>query len=236
MSLRDRLEILIPPLPWDQPRWVDTGGPPVLLLHGLWRGFRAMEPMARALRKEGFSTLNLTYPSSRKSIPDLLEYIREVVEPITQDQPIHLVTHSLGGIIARTALMEAKLKIHRVVMLAPPNQGSEIVDFFEQNPLLHQLLGPAGKTLGRNGTPTQLPPIPEHTDTAVIMGKTDSIKIFKRLMEAPNDGIVTVSGGKIPGINEFAVIDADHTFIPMHPEAVRLSSEFLKSGRWSARN
>ena len=65
------------------------------------------------------------------------------------------------------------------------------------------------------------------------MGQFSSIKAFKHLMETPNDGIVTVSGGKIPGIREFAVIDADHTFIPMHPDAIRLSAEFLKTGRWT---
>ncbi len=234
-QLRDRLEILIPPLPWDQPRWVNTGGPPVLLLHGLWRGFRAMEPMARALRNEGFSTLNLTYPSGHKSIPQLIEYIQQVVEPITKDQPIHVVTHSLGGILIRTALKEAQLNIDRLVMLAPPNQGCDIIDFLEQSPILRQLLGPTGRTLGSNvpGSPNHLPPIPDDIETAVIMGKLSSIKVFNRLMEAPNDGVVTVSGGRIPGVNEFAVIDADHTFIPMHPEAIRLSAQFLKSADWN---
>ena len=64
--------MLVPPLPWDRPRWRNHGGPLVVLLHGLWRGWRAMEPLARALDIEGFSTLNLPYPSTRLPVATLV--------------------------------------------------------------------------------------------------------------------------------------------------------------------
>ena len=63
-ALRDKAEMLVPPLPWDRPQWRDCGGPPGVILHGLWRGWHAMEPLARALNHEGFSTLNLPYPNA----------------------------------------------------------------------------------------------------------------------------------------------------------------------------
>lgn len=229
----DRAEMLTPPLPWDRPQWLDHGGPPVVLLHGLWRGWRAMAPLARALGREGFSTLNLPYPSTRLPIPTLVARIHAEVTKIAGDQPVHFITHSLGGILARALLAGSPpWQPGRLVMLAPPNAGSEIVDWSRHHPVLAQLLGPAGRALGSDGFPGSLPELPEGMEVAVIMGRRGSIPFFRNLLETANDGIVSASRGKIPGLRGFSVIDADHTFIQMHPEAIRLSLGFLKSGDW----
>jgi pimeloyl-ACP methyl ester carboxylesterase len=234
-TLRDKAEMLVPPLPWDLPRWRNHGGPPVVLLHGLWRGWRAMEPLARALGREGFSTLNLPYPSTRLPIPQLVDRIRHEVEPFAGDQPVHFITHSLGGIIARALLATSPpWETGRLIMLAPPNGGSEIVDWSTRHPVVRRLLGPAGRSLGSEGFPRSLPPLPENSEVAVIMGNRCSIPLFKHLLEDPNDGIVSAAKGKIPGLRGFAVVDADHTFIQTHPETVRLCLAFLRTGTWPA--
>lgn len=207
----------------------------MVLLHGLWRGWRAMEPLARALDRAGFSTLNLPYPSTRLPIPELVDRIQHEVESIAGDQPVHFITHSLGGIIARALLGDSPpWKAGRLVMLAPPNGGSEIVDWSMRHPVIRRLLGPAGRSLGSEGFPCALPPLPKNSEVAVIMGNRCSIPIFKHLLGDPNDGIVSVAKGRIPGLRGFAVVDADHTFIQTHPEAVRLCLEFLKTGNWPA--
>lgn len=232
---RDRAEMLLPPLPWDRPQWRDCGGPTVVLLHGLWRGWHAMEPLARALNRQGFSTLNLPYPSTRLPIPELVRRVRAGVEPFAGDAPVHFITHSLGGILARAMLADSpQWKPGRLVMLAPPNGGSEIVDWATRHPMILRLLGPAGRALGSQGVPSALPPLPDGLETAVIMGRRCSIPLFKNLLETDNDGIVSAAKGKIEGLRGFAVIDADHTFIQTHPEAIRLAVEFLKSGNWPA--
>ena len=231
---RDRAEMMTPPMPWDRPRWRNLGGPPVILLHGLGRGWRAMEPLARALAHERFSSLNIPYPSTRKSIPELVGHVRDEIEKVTDGEPVHFITHSLGGILLRALMAEGPpWKTGRVVMLAPPNGGSEIVDWAARYPLIQRLLGPAGCSLGSEGVPKQLPAFPKEAEVAVIMGKRCAIPLFQKLLDPANDGIVSVERGKIPGLREFAVIDADHTFIQMHPEAIRLSLNFLKYGAWS---
>lgn len=227
----DRAEMLTPPLPWDRPRWRDRGGPVVVLLHGLWRGWHAMEPLARALDQQGFSTLNVPYPSTRMPVPVLVRQIHLEIERIAGDRPIHLITHSLGGIIARSLIAENPTwKPGRLVMLAPPNGGSEIVDWSKRHPLIHWLLGPAGRALGSDGLPSILPPLPVEIEAAVIMGRRCSVPLFKRLLDGENDGIVSAHLGRIDGLRGFAVIDADHTFIQVHPEAIKLSLGFLKTG------
>lgn len=230
---RERLEILTPPFPWDRPLWQDRGGPPVVLLHGLWRGWRAMRPMARALEREGFSTLIIPYPSARKSIGELVARVREEVEKVSGNQPIHFITHSLGGIIVRSLLAgEVPWKTGKVVMLAPPNQGSEIVDWSKDYPALRWVLGPAGSALGSDGILGEFPALPADIAAAVIMGKRSSIPFFRKLLDAENDGIVSAEKGRIDGLRGFSVVDADHTFIQMHPDAIRLSLGFLKTGAW----
>ncbi|MBC8126471.1 MAG: alpha/beta fold hydrolase [Gloeobacteraceae cyanobacterium ES-bin-144] len=232
---RDRAVMLMPPLPWDRPQLRDRSGPLVVLLHGLWRGWRAMEPLSRALGNEGFATLNIPYPSSRLPIPALADHVRKEVGKIAAARPVHIITHSLGGIIARSLMADPiPWQLGRVVMLAPPNGGSEIVDWASRHPLFHRLLGPAGQALGSQGLPNQLPALPADAEVAVIMGNRSPLPVFKCLLEETNDGIVSASRGNLQGLSEFTIIDADHTFIQMHPEAIRLILEFLKSGRWNA--
>lgn len=230
---RDRAEMLTPPFPWDRPRWRDRGGPVVVLLHGLWRGWRAMQPLARALEHEGYSTLNIPYPSARLPIGTLVKHVRSHIEKVPHDQPVNFITHSLGGILARALLAEdPPWTTGKVIMLAPPHGGSEIVDWSKKHPLLNLALGPAGRSLGSDGAPSTLPFLPEGTDAAVIMGNRCSIPLFRNLLGDENDGIVSAARGRIDGLKGFSVIDADHTFIQMHPETIRLSLRFLKTGFW----
>ena len=234
-GLKDKMEMLIPPFPWDRPQWRDTGGPKVVLLHGLWRGLRAMQPLARALANEGFSTLNLPYPSSRLPVNVLAERVRAQVAAIADDRPVHFISHSLGGIIVRKLLSEGvPWQTGRVVMLAPPNCGSEIVDWSKCHPLLHQALGPAGRALGSDGLPTALPALPKSVEAAVIMGNRSSIPVFRNLLGPDNDGILATAKGHLDGLRGFSVINADHTFIQVHPESIRLCLQFLKTGEWVA--
>ena len=230
---RDRIEMLTPPLPWDRPQWRRGEGPPVVLLHGLWRSWRAMQPLARALEREGFSTLNLPYPSAKLPITTLADYVREQVAKLAGDEPVHFITHSMGGILARVILAEpVPWKTGRVVMLAPPNRGSKIVDWSSKHPWIYQLLGPAGRSLTQSGAHCEFPELPSNIEAAVIMGNRCSLPVFRNLLEAENDGIVSATDGHLAGLKGFAVIHADHTFIQMHPEAIKLSVHFLKTGAW----
>ena len=187
----------------------------------------------RALQAEGFSTLNIPYPSGRLPIEVLADRIRRQVAESAGDTPIHFITHSLGGILVRKLLEDGvPWKFGRIVMLAPPNQGSEIVDWTRQRPLLNRVLGPAGRALATDGLPATLSPFPEGTQAAVIMGDRPTIPFFQRLFCGENDGIVSTEKGRIDGLQGFSVVSADHTFIQMHPEAIRLSVGFLKFGEW----
>jgi hypothetical protein len=192
-----------------------------------------MRPLARALEQEGFSTLSLPYCSGSQSLDQIAKQVRLQIEKIRGAGPVHFITHSLGGILARKLLTEEmSWEPGRIVMLAPPNAGSEIVDWSKNHPLLHRALGPSGRSLGSDGVPCALPALPPQIEAAVIMGDRCSIPVFRRLLESDNDGIVSASKGRIDGLKGFSVVHADHTFIQMHPESIRLSVNFLKTGEW----
>ena len=227
----EHLEMLVPPMPWDRPWRMGEGSDCVVLLHGLWRGFRAMVPLARRITGTGFATVSIPYPSTRLPIGRLAERVSEQVAGHAAGRTVHFVTHSLGGIVLRAMLAEdVPWRTGRVVMLAPPNGGSEIVDRASGNAMMGMFLGPAGRGLGSDGEPARLPGLPETVESLVIMGEKPSLPFFQKILGERNDGIVTVGRGVMDGARGFEVVDAGHTFIALHPRVIRAVLAFLSTG------
>ena len=226
--------MLIPPLPWDRRarRSTGTGAEKVVLLHGLGRSWRAMNPLARKLQQAGFSTLNLPYPSLVKSLDWILEHVETQVTRFADGGRVHFVTHSLGGIVTRMLLeREHGWSAGRLVMMAPPSSGSEIIDWASRKALFRPFLSPAARALASDVLPARLPRISREQEAFVIMGNRSSIPFFRRLLDEDNDGIVSSGRGRVDGLKGFSVVDADHTFIQIHPDAVRQTIDFLREGR-----
>lgn len=224
-----RLNATRPPLPWHKPRikTADGNDETVILLHGLWRSVWAMEPLAKYLHNEGYNTVNLAYPSLTKPYDYILDMVEAEIRKYLKKGTVHIVTHSLGGIITRDVLARIPHdQLGRIVMLAPPNQGSEIINWLIKYHAPRFTLGPVGLKLGADSITA--PPLPEAVDSAVIMGDSCLIPFFKKLLPGDSDGIVTVERGKVEGMNEFHVFKADHTFIASEPEVMEKTLEFLR--------
>lgn len=222
------------PMPWrTKPRVREADGDAVILLHGLWRSVWAMEPMAKYLHEQGFHTINVPYPSFRKPIEDITSIVHNAIRQHANGRTTHFVTHSLGGIITRQLLHDLPpTQTGRVVMIAPPNQGSEIIDWLSRFRPSKLALGPTGMQLGSGKI--QAPHLPENIDLAVIMGKHSLFPFFRKLLDDENDGFVSVERGKIEGMNEFHIIDADHTFIATEPRVMEITRDFLCRGSTQA--
>ncbi|MHA7879408.1 MAG: alpha/beta fold hydrolase [Saccharospirillum sp.] len=209
----------------------------VVLLHGLGRTDRSMQSLAEQLQQAGFVTCNQGYPSRSESIQELSGYAANAVQKLTLQgyERIHLVTHSMGGILARYWLQWAQLPGDgHLVMLSPPNKGSEIIDVFGDQPWFQWLFGPAAVELGTEDTAlvNRIGPINERV--GIVTGSRSSDPWFNFLFEEAHDGKVSVSSARLSEADGFRVVASGHTFI-MNDQTVRdLVVEFLRNGHFSS--
>ena len=188
-----------------------------ILLHGLNRTRMSMKRIERNLGRHGYEVINADYPSSRFSIGRLAdEHLSGIIHARIHDRgrKVHFVTHSLGGIVLRRYLgSHAVENLGRVVMLSPPNNGSEIADRFKENILYRALTGPAGQQLGTHphDPPVKLGPV--RFELGVIAGDMSLNPYFSRLINQASDGTVSIESTKIDGMNDFIVVHSCHTFI-----------------------
>lgn len=206
----------------------------VVLLHGLNRSWRAMQPMAEALRDAGFTTANVDYPSQAGSV--------EVLAPLAVDtglqecrragaERIHFVTHSIGGILLRYRHQQDPIPdLGRVVMLAPPNKGSEVIDITRNWPTSALFAGEAGMQLGTdaNSIPAQLGPV--DFELGVIAGTGTINPVMSVMLPNPDDGKVSLENTKVDGMDDFLVVGNSHYYIINSKIVKRNTAAFLRSG------
>jgi pimeloyl-ACP methyl ester carboxylesterase len=208
----------------------------VILLHGLCRTSASMSKLASALIQAGYYVENVDYLSRSASIARLSDEAidRALADPKMQScSRIHFVTHSLGGILVRSYFRRHDPgKLGRVVMLGPPNQGSEVVDQLGGWWLFRKLNGPAGSELGTNpdSTPNTLGPV--DFELGVIAGDRSINWINSLMIKGRNDGKVSVERTRVSGMMEILVVPVAHPFLMRNQAVIGSTLNFLKSGHF----
>lgn len=206
----------------------------VILLHGLGRTPLSMKRLECDLEKDNYRVVNLRYPSTRISIQDAANnWLENALQKQSTAPPakIHFVTHSLGGIVLRQYLSNHRIEnLGRVVMLAPPNQGSELADKLKKNWLYRLTTGPAGQQLGTNdlSLPNQLGPA--HFELGIIAGDRSLNPLFSKWIPGPDDGKVSVRSTQLSGMRDFLLIHHSHTWMMWNKQVNAAVIFFLKNG------
>jgi hypothetical protein len=193
-----------------------------------------MRPIARCLSRHGYSVYNIGYPSRSKDVAGLVaSHVAPVFASLGDDLPVHVVTHSLGGILLRYYLQRGRLPLgSRVVMLAPPNHGSEVADMLRGWWPYRRLLGPVALQLGTNehGIAGHLRPV--SPEIGIIAATRSLQPWFAALLPRPNDGVVSVESARLDEMRDFITIDTNHTTIMYDRRVRRQVVAFLEAGRF----
>ncbi len=204
----------------------------VVLLHGMARSDKSMNKMEKRLTEVGYTVVNFNYPSTQHNIESIAKtYLPNAIAQCKPNIIINFVTHSLGGIVLRKYLSDNQLQLlGRVVMLGPPNKGSEIVDKLKNVPGFEFINGPAGMELGTDKTsvPNLLGPVTY--PVGVIAGSSTINPILSQMLPNPDDGKVSVENTKVDGMADHITLPVSHPFLMRDDEVIRQVKIFLKTG------
>lgn len=207
----------------------------VYVLHGFGGTKLQMDKIYQALQKDGYLTENYTYPSFKEDLDSLgVDLCRKVSQE--HFDSVSFVTHSMGGLVVRS-MYQYKDKmttfpfVFRIVMLAPPNKGSELAEI-PFVPFVKKALGPNlnyMKTLPDSYV-FKLP-IPS-AELGIIAGARGQKPWYNPLLMEDNDGTVGLSSVYLGGERDVVIIQATHSTMPLRPSVVKLVLRFMKMGNF----
>lgn len=206
----------------------------VVLVHGIARSTGTFSKMKQSLTDAGFDAVAVSYPSTRATIEEHATAMRRLLARLDGTETISFVTHSMGGIVLRYLLTNSRewrkaVSIGRVVMIAPPNQGSAVARFLKDVPFYRAMYGKSGQQLVPGITKTI--PIPQNIDLLIIAGGKNDGNGFNPFLEGDDDGTVKVTETMLDDEKRPFIVQDIHGTISNHARTIEATLNFLKSGK-----
>lgn len=206
--------------------------PLVILLHGMGRTRVSFGRMKQDLEAAGWRTARFSYPSTRRSMDEHAAWLESLINSLHQDRQaseIYFVTHSLGGIVVRSALARngewrQALQVRGMVMLGPPNQGSSFANRLSGLRVFRWLYGDTG--VGLVPEEVRLIPPPD-CPFLIIAGARGDGRGWNPFLAGEDDGVVTLEETRLDGAVDHLVVRSLHAFLPSHRDAIAATLGFL---------
>jgi triacylglycerol lipase len=209
----------------------------VVLLHGIGMRSYVMKRLESALRADGYRVVNFSYPSRRMSFEELAgTYLPAQLHKhdVARAPRLHFVTHSLGSLVVRKLIQDARpAHLGRVVMIGPPNHGSTAADAAQENALLRKFLGGNLLRLGTGDDAIVRTLGPADFDVGIIAGEVPVNPVFGKVLAGKNDGAVTVESARLEGMRDFIVVPYSHTVMLWRREVIDQARAFLREGKFT---
>lgn len=214
-------------------------GPAVVILHGLGRSSGSMRKLADYLHEQGgYAVFNVTYPTTRGTVADHAATLARVIRRLDGIEELNFVGHSLGNLVIRhwlgdqadpAGVRQPDPRVHRVVMLGPPNHGAKLAEVFLANDLAELVVGKAGAQIGRfeRLEPKLATPACEF---AIIAGGRETARGYNPLLGEDNDLVVSVESTRLSGARDFALLPITHTWMMDDPTVQEYTLRFLQHG------
>lgn len=207
----------------------------VIVLHGILRTRASMQGLAQFLKDQEFDVLNLNYASTHYPLEQLIDQIHPEINAFinTLSGLVHFVGYSMGGLLIRAYLKKYRpTRLGRIVLVATPNQGSELADYLSRFWLYKKIFGPAGQQLITNQSAFKDQFAEVDFESGMIAGNRPLSFITSYIIGKSNDGEVSVQSTQLEGAQDHIVLPYNHLFFPKKKKMWHQVCHFLQFGQF----
>ncbi len=208
----------------------------VVLAHGLARSGNAMWKLAGRIEEAGYHVCVIDYSTIGQSLDSMLSETQDEIDQcLNNENRVHFVGHSLGGLVIRSYLekhqnfVDSK-RLGEVVLMGTPNHGSEVADHFDGRLLMDIAGGTSQSLVTGERSLGEIIGAPSY-EAGVIAG-TNSNGATNRFFDGPNDGLVSVDSSKVANMKDFITIDVGHSIMRYDADVAEQTIHFLQYGQF----
>lgn len=211
------------------------GSHKVYIIHGYGGTTTMMKKLEKSVKAAHYLTENFAYKSLTIDLDSIGKQLYLNIKKSGIDT-VSFVTHSMGGLVVRSMLQYAFNDkqfpvIYRIVMIAPPNGGAEIADFFSSKKGMKKLLGPNVELMrtDSNSYAHKLPK-PTHSEVGIIIGIRGKSTGYNPFIPNDNDGLLTPKSARLGNEKDLVYLNEDHNILTQKNIVCKLVVEFLQTG------